>query len=83
MKTPETLNTKDRGIFLRFPTNICASFGDKQSNGYGQWKTTQGKNFDQNSETDLSFRRRTTLLFEGRNKITDWMKGEIFATILD
>jgi hypothetical protein len=52
MKSQETWNTKHVDILLRFPMNICVSYVDKLSHGYGQWKTAQGEVFDGNLETD-------------------------------
>jgi hypothetical protein len=44
MKTPETLNMKHIDILLFFPTNICVTYADKLSNGYG-WETARGEIF--------------------------------------
>jgi hypothetical protein len=42
-ETQGTLNIKCVDILLGFLTNICVSYADKPSNGYGHWKTTRGK----------------------------------------
>jgi hypothetical protein len=51
-ETQGTLNIKHVDILLSFPTNICVSFADKASNGYGHWKTARGETFDESLGTD-------------------------------
>jgi hypothetical protein len=83
MKTQGTLNTTLVDVFLRFLMNICVSYADKLSNGYGHWKTAQDNFFLTKSGNRLSFRGWKKSRFENGTNIIDSMKGECFAIIPD
>jgi hypothetical protein len=60
--------------FVMFPTNICMSHSNKQSNNYGHWKIVRDNFFWWKSENGLSFQGRKKIWFENRTKITNWNK---------